>query len=1001
MTNRDAAREGRRFPAGVNSTAGTSFAKRGASLCRLWCATEALASRFVFAALGGKHLRLGQVRVAIVSVILFLSGCSALLFQTLWLRLSGLAFGNSVWSAALILSSFMAGLALGSAIAASATLPRLRPLRVYAGLEIVVAIFGCTLVFGLPLLGEWMRPVFQAFWNHQQFLNVLRVAVSFLILLVPTTAMGLTLPILLEDSLLKHQEFARSIGLLYGANTLGAMAGALLGETYLIRACGLLGTAWTAAGVCCGAAAIAWIFAGAEPAAVGPTPPPFRLRLSLGTQPPWRLLLVSAGAGAILLGLEVIWLRFLRLYVASTSTAFSVMLAVVLAGIGLGSIVSSLIPDRVLPRRLLLPVLLLFAASATLLSYLFFPAPVLPPNLPAFDRAFSQQVGWLSVALMFPVAFLSGALLPAIVTCVQSEVTGRMNSTGLTILFNTIGAALGPLLAGFVLLPRLGFQLSLILCAAVYAGLAVLASQRQSWSARRLSGIVMVSLGAAFVLVLVIFPYHRDEFHFANARQPYEVDGSVLVKKVEGTADTFQLLRRDLFGQPYYYRLITNSYSMSGTLPRSQRYMRLFAYLPLALRPESENALLVGYGVGVTADAFTRNARLKHLDIVDISPEVFDLVDFYTGPGYSDPLRDPRVTTFVQDGRFFLQACPESYDIITGEPPPLKTAGTVNLYTQQFFSLMKSRLKDGGIASFWLPLYQLTAGETKAILRAFHNVFPNASIWATSDLEWVMIGMKAPLRKPDQELARRPWVDPTSGADLVRIGLEIPEQMPALFVMDAEEIDRITQGVEPLDDFYPKRLTDAQPNLKAAYRMGYSYLETSGALQRFFASSLVQDIWPNEQKELLEPLFLLRETRYRAEMSGSNWLAELDLYLRHSQFRAPVLAVQNSDEFRLTLAERLAADSPSVPPEALPDLVAGALARRDFDSAIRLLESESNRGFPNLNDFFLLTYLYCLNGSVEKAEALASAKAGSIEKDWFVEWLWGELQAEFGFHPPG
>jgi spermidine synthase len=894
----------------------------------------------------------------------------------------------------------MAGLALGSAIAASTTLPRLRPLHIYAGLEMIVAIFGCTLVFGLPLLGEWMRPVFQAFWNHQQFLNILRVAVSFLILLIPTTAMGLTLPILLEDPLLRRQEFGRGIGILYGANTLGAMAGALLGETYLVRTCGLLGTAWTAAGVCCGAAAIAWIFAGAEPAAVGQTPTRFRLRLSLETQPPWSLLFVSTGAGAVLLGLEVIWFRFLRLYVASTSTAFSVMLAVVLAGIGLGSIVSSLIPRRVLPRRQLLPVLLLVAASATLLSYLFFPVPVLPPNLPAFDSAFSQQVGLLSLALMFPVAFLSGALLPAIVTCVQSELTGRMNSTGLTILFNTIGAAFGPLLAGFLLLPRLGFQSSLIFCAAVYAGLAVLASQKRSWSVRRLSGIAMFSLSAAFVLILSLFPYHRDEIHFANARRPYEVDGSVLLKKIEGTADTFQLLRRDLFGQPYYYRLITNSYSMSGTLPRSQRYMRLFAYLPLALRPESENALLVGYGVGVTADAFTRDARLKHLDIVDISKEVFDLADFYTGPGYSNPLRDPRVTTFVQDGRFFLQACPARYDIITGEPPPLKTAGTVNLYTQQFFSLMKGRLKEGGIASFWLPLYQLTAHETKAILRAFHNVFPNASLWATSDLEWIMIGMKPPLRKPDEKLAHRLWADPSSRTDLVRIGLEVPEQMPALFVMDAEEIDRMIQGVEPLDDFYPKRLTDAQADLKMAYRLGDSYFESSGALQRFVDSSLIHDIWPNERKELLEPLFFLRETRYRSEMSGSNWLAELDLYLRDSKLRTPVLAVQNSDEFRLSLAERLVADSHSLPPDALHDLVAGALARRDFGAAIRLLEAEKDRGFSNINDFFLLTYLYCVNGSVEKAESLATAQAGSIQKDWFVDWLFGELQAEFGFRPP-
>ncbi len=940
------------------------------------------------------------MRVPIVSGILFLSGASALLFQTLWLRLSGLAFGNSVWSAALILSSFMAGLAVGSGIAASSTLGRHRPLRLYAGLELIVAIFGCTLVFGLPLLGEWMRPLFQVLWNHQQFLNVIRVAVSFAILLIPTTAMGLTLPILLEDPLLKRREFGRSIGLFYGINTFGAMTGALVGEAYLIRACGLFGTGLAAAALSCIAAGIAWIFAATGAAGGEQTPPQLRLRLPSGRELPWRLLFVIMATGAVLLGLEVIWFRFLRLYVASTSTAFSVMLAVVLAGIGLGGFSSSTIPMRGAARRQLLPMLLLIAASMTLLSYLFFPVPLLPVNLPASDRAFAQQIGGLSLALMFPVAVLSGALLPIIVSCVQSEVSGWMNSTGLTILFNTIGAAIGPLLAGFVLLPWFGFQSSLIVCAAAYAGLALVASDRQSWSLRSLPGIATASLAVAFILILLLFPYERDEMHFANARRAYEADGSVLLKKLEGTADTFQLLRRNLYGHPYYDRLVTNSFSMSGTLPRSQRYMRLFAYLPLALRPESENALLIGYGVGVTADAFMHNARLKHLDIVDISKEVFDLAPLYSGPGYSNPLLDPRVATFVQDGRFFLQTCPDYYDIITGEPPPLKTAGTVNLYTEQFFSLMRSRLKDGGIASFWLPIYQITNDETKAILRAFHDVFPNASVWANSDLEWVMIGIKPPLQKPDAELAHRLWTDASSGSDLVRIGIELPEQMSTLFVMDAEEIARLTQGVEALNDLYPKRLGDAQPDVKAASRMGHSYLEHSAALQHFLASSFIKEIWPNEWKNSLEPLFFFREARYRSEMMGSNWLAELDLYLRDSRLRAPVLAVQNSDEFRLSLAEHFATESHPLPPDAVHDLVAGALARRDLATAIRLLEPGHNRDFANMNDFFLLTYLYCLNGSVEKAEALASARAGSIQRDWFVDWLWGELQAQFGFRPP-
>jgi len=158
--------------------------------------------------------------------------------------------------------------------------------------------------------------------------------------------MGLTLPILLEDSFLKHREFGRSIGIFYGTNTLGAMAGALLGETYLVRSFGLVGTGWTAAGVCWGAAVSAWILARQEPGAVGQTPPRFQLRLSAESPLPWRLLFVSAVAGAVLLGLEVIWFRFLRLYVQSTSTAFAVMLEVVLAGIGLGSITSSVIPER-------------------------------------------------------------------------------------------------------------------------------------------------------------------------------------------------------------------------------------------------------------------------------------------------------------------------------------------------------------------------------------------------------------------------------------------------------------------------------------------------------------------------------------------------------------------------------------------------------------------------------------------------------------------------------
>src|SRR3989441_5015971 len=214
-------------------------------------------------------------RVAVLCGVLFLSGTGALIFETLWLRLSGLAFGNSIWAAALILSSFMAGLALGTAIAASSKL-RTRPLKLYAGLEIAVALFGCTIVFALPIIGELLRPLFQTLWNHQTILLALRVLFSFVVLLIPTTAMGLTLPVVLEDRVLARADFRRALGLLYGFNALGAVAGALVGELFLIKAFGLWGTSLVAGLLNCIAATIALVLATehSESSASHPSPSP-------------------------------------------------------------------------------------------------------------------------------------------------------------------------------------------------------------------------------------------------------------------------------------------------------------------------------------------------------------------------------------------------------------------------------------------------------------------------------------------------------------------------------------------------------------------------------------------------------------------------------------------------------------------------------------------------------------------------------------------------------
>jgi spermidine synthase len=938
------------------------------------------------------------VRLAILSVVLFLSGISALIFETLWLRLSGLAFGNSIWAAALILSSFMAGLALGTAIAASTKL-RARPLKIYAALEIAVALFGCTIVFTLPIIGELLRPLFQALWSHQTLLLTLRVLLSFVILLIPTTAMGLTLPVIMEDRQLATAHFGRAIGILYGLNTIGAVVGALIGELLLVKVFGLWGTSLCAGLLNCVAAAVALSLARTDgTVAASPTEKATRrLKFQIDYQLPWRLLIVSFGAGCALLALEVIWFRFLRLYVASSATAFSVMLAIVLSGIGLGGVFSGALSKRI--QQSALPLLLIVAAILTLACYVFFPIPKLAQGEKNFYLESWSQIALISIALMFPVAFLSGILFPAIAARVQESVGSRINSVGITTLFNTAGAAIGPLLVGFVLLPRFGFQTSLVFCAVAYAALAffVIRVPRSGKAAAGL--VVFIVLILVFLTGLALFPLPRAEVHFANARKLYESENQHLVTKIEGETGTWQLLRRDLFGQPYYYRLMTDGFSMSATNPPNQRYMRLFAYLPLTLHPKPENALLIAFGCGVTANALTQDVDLKNIHVVDIAKEAFALSADYRDAGYTNALRDPRVTAIIQDGRFFLQASPQRYDVITGEPPPPKVLGSVNLYTEQFFKLMADRLKEGGMATFWLPIYQLNVAEAKSILRAFHDAFPNTLIWSSSDEEWIMMGIKGTPQKIDNRQLRKLWEYTNTRDDLARIGVEVPEQLGALFVMDGNEIERITNDAKPLADFYPKRLGDATAVDPAIHGFTADYMNPTSAARDFRSSELIRAIFPDEViNAQLEPFFAIREMRYRAHLMSTNWLAELDVHLRGSNLREPVLECLDSNAFRLALAKKAADDVQPPPLDLVPDLVADALAARDYPKAIQLLENKRSRSAPSRDDVYLLTYLYCLNGEVAKAESVA-ALTQDRERP-MAKWLWGKLQAEYGFTPP-
>ena len=266
-----------------------------------------------------------------------------------------------------------------------------------------------------------------------------------------------------------------------------------------------------------------------------------------------------------------------------------------------------------------------------------------------------------------------------------------------------------------------------------------------------------------------------------------------------------------------------------------------------------------------------------------------------------------------------------------------------------------------------------------------------------------MMGINGRGHKVKDEEIRQLWSNADSGADLRRIGIEVPQQLGALFVMDGDEINRITRDVPPLIDNYPKRLSDAPWDESANLEFAANYMEPASVTERFLRSPLISRIWPealSRSSGTMKSFFAVRETRFLSETVGSNRLAELDLFLRGTRLRVPVLEALGSDELRLAIAQRVARETESPPPEVVPDLIAGALARRDFNDAIRLLESQKDRGAFGVRETLLLTYLYCLNANVDKAEALAAANSALIDKDSSADWLWKKLETDFGFHPP-
>ena len=734
----------------------------------------------------------------------FLSGAGALVFENVWFSQAGLVVGNSVWSAALVVAAFMAGLALGNGLAMVYARRWRNPVAGYALLEALAAVSGALLVAGFPYLSTLSGPLLAPLVDDPAALGAARLAIAFGLLVIPATALGATLPVLAKPLEALAGSYGFALGRLYGINTLGAVAGTLLAELVLIPSLGLRASGFVAAGCNLMAAAIAL--------RISPLRTDARLIAASSTRGLGRILVAAFLAGGALLALEVVWFRFLLLFLDGTTLIFALMLAVVLAGIGLGGLAAS---------QLRLSAGMARAAAAAA-------AVAVVACYAAFDSIvhLARSAVLLSAFLMAPVALLSGFLF----TGLGAELRGRMadasSATGALTLANTLGALAGSLAAAFALLPFVGVEGAFFLLALVYALVVLVIPAPAASLGRRMVPAV------AAVLALGFFPFGTmKETHYRAVEERF---AARLVAAREGIEQTVFYLSHEFLGERLFLRLATNSYSMASTAVGVQRYMKLFAWLPAALHPKLENVLVICFGVGATASAVTNIPEVKAVDVVDVSRDILELSDIVHADPSRHPLRDSRVTTHVEDGRFFLQATGRRYDLITGEPPPPKMAGVASLYTREYFALMKDRLNPGGLATYWLPGYLLLESEALAIIRAFCDAFEDCSLWSGFNRDWILLGSNGGIAPVSLAHFSRLWKLEGPGGELRRLGIDGPEQLAAQFMADADALRELTSRTSPLVDDHPRRIRAAlypEPAKHYAWLMdaarGRERLETS------------------------------------------------------------------------------------------------------------------------------------------------------------------------------
>jgi spermidine synthase len=864
-------------------------------------------------------------RISVLGCAFFASGAAALAFEALWFRQASLGFGNSVWASSIVLSGFMGGLACGAGLGARYAGRLRNPLRAYALLECGVAISGLTLVWVLPRITPLLAAASARLEQRLWLLNSLRLGSAFSLLLVPAAAMGMALPVLVH-ALRGNARFGRSFGLLYGINTAGAVLGTCLVDASLVRWLGIEGSALAAAGGSLLAAVLAVSVGRLEPPPIAAAVLP--LAAADGSR---RWLFAGFVSGFALLGLEVVWLRYLMLFVNDTDQAFAMILVGVLIGIAGGALLASLRPAAPGAAALGAAVsALVLVGSYRLESYAF-----------GHWYRMDQSVFGMSLPLTLPTALASGWLFTTLAHGLRQTLPDDAGAAGRLTMVNTLGGVAGSLVAGFLLLPWLGIEAALLAMTCVYVALAAWLWLRSSRSWLRFA-----SAGAC-ALALLGFPFGSLRPLYLRASVGRWMKGDDrLISVREGVSATYAHVVHGMHGLALFDQLATNAYSMSVNDFAARRYMKQFVYLPRAIHPRIERALVIGYGIGNTVAALIEDASLARLDVVDVSREVFELSRQMRTRHGPAPLDDPRVRVHLEDGRHFLAGHAATYDLITGEPPPPIIAGVVNLYTREYFQLLRAHLSAGGMVSYWLPLMNLSAPAARSLIAGFCAAFADCSLWHGSARNFMLLGTQGALGPVTPTQFGAQWRS-ASATELRDVGFELPEQLGATFIGDAAYLGAITQDSAPLSDDRPKRISTAGP-LEERDALIWSWRDTAAARRRFEASPLIAKLWPSEMRRATLRQFenqrLLNDLLF-PESTPVRQTRILHQVLHGTPLHLPVLLMLGSDPDIQRALAKTSADV-SNRPEWLMHHAAGFLAQRDFAAALPYLRRVPSEALP-------------------------------------------------------